>query len=117
MVGERVAVQRVASGRLERPVHGEQTGRQHQWALETVRSSVGLQRRPVGESVLARDDELCVVQRDGRGITAASTSHADKRFCVAQAHAVQQCTGAFALVFEIEPGHSILLLCLRPRVG
>lgn len=76
---------------------------------------MGFQVRPVAKAGFACDDQLRIVQGERVRIGGASSNDAAEGLCIAASNAVQQGTSAFALVFEVEPGQSILLLCLCPQ--
>ena len=102
--------------RLERTICGCQKDGSSQRAVHALGANMRLQSRPCRESIFSGDCQLCIVQRRAgrRRSTPVKGIESAKRLRLVRADGLQQRTGLFAVMFEIEAGQIILLLCLCP---
>jgi hypothetical protein len=101
--------------RFERAIRSRQQ-RSQRLRADALAPNVRLQSRPARESAFAGDHTLRIVQRHDVRASGRRPSpfESAKRVRFLRLDGLQQRTCPFALVFEIEPGQSILLLCLCP---
>jgi hypothetical protein len=102
--------------RLECTIRGCQKDRRSQRAVQALGANMRLQSCPCWESTFSGDCQLRIVQRRARRrrSTRVKGIEATKRLRFVRSDGLQQRARLFAVMFEIEAGQRILLLCLCP---